>query len=130
MPDKPQSTAEEILASLNIAALSDLPYEVFHNQILVAIHIKPERTEGGLYLPDKTRDEDRYQGKVGLVLGVGPAAFVNDARNDFHDQSVKPGDWVIFRVSDGTSLDINQVHCRQLEDIHIRGRVPSPKMIY
>lgn len=127
MVDKPQSTRDEILASLNGAVEK---YQPFHNQILVGILIRPEKTAAGLILPDSVRQEDVYQGKVGLVLAKGPSAFVNDARNDFHWQNVEVGDWVVFRVSDGTSLNLNSVKCRQLEDIHIRGRVTSPELIW
>lgn len=127
MTDKAQSTAEEILASIGTALDQ---YEVFHNQILIGVYIRPGKTKSGILLPDSVTDEDRWQGKVGLVLKVGPAAFVNDARNEFHGQSVKPGDWVIYRVNDGTSLDINKTRCRQMEDIHIRGRVANPEIIW
>ena len=43
--------------------ISDI--EIFHNQVLVAIYIRPEKTKSGLYLSAQTREEDKYQGKVG-----------------------------------------------------------------
>ena len=52
--------------------------EVLHNQILVGVYIRPEKTKGGILLTSQTRDEDRYQGKAGLVLKKGPLAFVDD----------------------------------------------------
>lgn len=127
MADKPQSSYNDIMESL---AGAHEGYQVFHNQILIAVWIRPSVTSGGVYLPDSAQQEDRYQGKVGLVLKKGPMAFVNDARNDFKGQDVAIGDWVTFRVSDGTSLKLNQVFCRQLEDIHIRGRVEAPDIIW
>jgi co-chaperonin GroES (HSP10) len=124
--NKPQATAEEIRTSIEDVS----KIEVMHNQILVGIYIRPEKTSGGIYLTEKTLDEDRWQGKVGLVLKAGPMAFQNEGNTDFHGQSVNEGDWVIYRVSDGLSIDVNGVHCRLIEDVHIKGRVADPSVIY
>lgn len=124
--NKPQSSAEEIKESLgDLSGLS-----IMHNQILVGIWMRPEKTAGGIILTEKTVDEDKWQGKVGLVMAKGPLAFINDGANDFHGQDVEVGDWVIYRVSDGFSIDINGTHCRLLEDVHIKGRVSDPTVIY
>ncbi|RUV82304.1 hypothetical protein EOA46_25270 [Mesorhizobium sp. M1A.F.Ca.IN.022.05.2.1] len=123
---KPQSTKDEIIAA--IGDLSKL--EIMHNQILVGIYMRPEKTAGGIILTDKTIDEDKWQGKVGLVLKTGPQAFKSDGATDFAGQSVAEGDWLIYRVSDGFAIDINGTHCRLLEDVHIKGRVSDPTVIY
>lgn len=104
--------------------------EIMHNQILVAVYIRPDKTASGLYLADKTRDEDRYQGKAGLVLKKGPLAFVDDETNKFHGQNVEEGDWVFYRVSDGFPLMLNGTLCRLLEEVHIRGKINSPDVVY
>lgn len=123
---KSQSTREEIQAS--VGDLSQI--EVMNNQILVGIWMRPERTAGGIFLTDNTINEDKWQGKVGLVLKKGPMAFENDGSNDFKGQTVKEGDWVIYRTSDGFSIDVNSTHCRLLEDVHIKGRVTDPSIIF
>jgi co-chaperonin GroES (HSP10) len=123
---KPQSTREEIIAS--IGDLSQL--EIMHNQILVGIWMRPQKTAGGIILTDKTVDEDKWQGKVGLVLKKGPQAFKSDSTTDFAGQNVEEGDWLLYRVSDGFAIDINGTHCRLLEDVHIKGRVSDPSVIY
>ena len=131
MSTENQSTAEDIIAAMG-AAINE--FQPFHNQILVATYISGNvKNLGGghkLYLSDKTVDEDKWQGKVGLVLKKGPLAFANDSRNDFAGQNVDVGEWVMYRVSDGFAVDINGVHCRMIEDILIRGRVTSPKIIW
>lgn len=104
--------------------------EVMHNQILVAVYIRPSKTASGIYLADTTRDEDRYQGKAGLVLKKGPLAFVDDENNKFHGQNVQPGDWVFYRVSDGFPLMLNGTLCRLLEEVHVRGKISSPDVVY
>jgi hypothetical protein len=48
-----------------LGSLDDI--QVFNNEVLVAIYVRPEKTNSGIILPGQTRDEDRHQGKVGLV---------------------------------------------------------------
>ena len=104
--------------------------EVLHNQILVGVYIRPEKTKGGILLTSQTRDEDRYQGKAGLVLKKGPLAFVDDENNKFHGQNVDIGDWVFYRVSDGFPLVLNGTLCRLLEEVHVKGKIPSPDVVF
>ncbi len=104
--------------------------EVLHNQILVGVYIRPEKTKGGILLTSQTRDEDRYQGKAGLVLKKGPLAFVDDDNNKFHGQNVDIGDWVFYRVSDGFPLVLNGTLCRLLEEVHVKGKIPSPDVVF
>lgn len=45
------------------------------NRCLVATYIKPSVSSGGIIIPGMTQEEDRWQGKVGMLLAVGPSAF-------------------------------------------------------
>lgn len=114
-----------------LAAIGDISaIDIMHNQVLVGVYLRPEKTRSGIFLPDQLRAEDRYQGKVGLVLAKGPLAFVDDATNKFHGQNVEVGGWVFFRASDGFSVMINGVLCRLLEEVHVKGKVPAPDVIF
>jgi len=104
--------------------------EIFNNQILCAIYIRPQKTASGIILTEKYVDEDKYQGKVGLVLKMGPEAFVDESGKWFKNMKIKVGDWVVFRPSDGWSVSINGKSCRILDDVAIRGRVKSPDIIW
>lgn len=114
-----------------VNALGDLSdIDLFNNQVLVAIYKRPEKTKGGIILADQTRDEDRYQGKVGLVVKLGPTAFVDDDSVKFHGQNVSVGDWVVYRPSDGWPNAVHKVDCRILQDTQIRMRVGRPDSIW
>ncbi len=104
--------------------------ELLYGQILVAPYIRPSKTASGIYLSDRTIDEDVFQGKAALVLKVGPRAFVDDGDVKFHGQKVDAGDWVIHRVSDGWDLSINKRRCRVLQDVHVKARIPSPDLVW
>jgi co-chaperonin GroES (HSP10) len=112
-------------------AVGDLSgVEFFNNQVLIGVYVRPEKTGSGLYLPDRTRDEDKWQGKVGLVLAKGPLAFQDDEHVQFHGQNVAIGDWIVYRPSDGWQITINDHPCRLLEEVHIRARVSEPDLVY
>ena len=59
--------------------------ELLHNQVLVAIQLEPEKTKGGILLTPRTRDEGKYQSKLGLVIMKGPKAFVSTEEWSFPD---------------------------------------------
>ena len=118
--------AQELLSSLG--NLDDI--DIFNNQVLVAIYVRPNKTKSGIILTDSTRDEDRYQGKVGLVVKKGPSAFEDETGRWFKDADVNVGDWVVFRPSDGWSVAINGQPCRLMDDVVIRGRVKHPDSVW
>lgn len=104
--------------------------EVFNNQILLAVYKRPSVTAGGIHLSDVSLDEDEWQGKIGLVLKWGPAAFQEDASITFYGMSLKKGDWVALWITDGRKIKINDCLCRIVRDTEIRLRVPHPDMVY
>ena len=104
--------------------------DVFNNSVLVALYIRPERTKTGIYVTQNYRDEDRIQGKSGLIVKMGANAFVDDTGNWFKGASVSLHDWVIFRPADGWPITINNVACRLIDDTAIRGKISSPDVIW
>lgn len=100
------------------------------SSLLIGIYERPEKTAGGIILAHQTRKEDLYQGSVGLVLMLGPLCFVDDDKAKFGGFTVQPGDWVIFKASDGFDKEIRGKHCRWLQDVHIRGITPEPDLVW
>lgn len=104
---------------------------VFNTQVLVAVYIRPEKTKGGIIMANQTRDEDRYQSKVGLILKKGPTAFVEgEEKKWFGDLDIKERDWIVFRPSDGWAITINGVLCRMLEDVSVKMLIDHPDHVY
>jgi hypothetical protein len=112
--------------------------EVFGVDVLIAIYQRPEKTAGGIYTTDKTRGEDLYQGKVGLVLKIGPAVTPeNDNLVEWFGGRHKlpqVGDWVLIRVGDTYTFDFvlpgGKLPCRAVEAKLIRGRVAHPDLAW
>lgn len=116
------------LITSKIGNLSDV--EVFYNKVLCGIYVRPEKTVGNVFLPDSIRDEDLYQGKAAIVLKVGPTAFVDDGQAKFNGQNISPGDWIVFRPSNGLKMKINKTDCVLLQDVQIELRIPAPDVVY
>lgn len=110
--------------------------EMFHNLVLVATYIEPEKTMGGIIRPDRTLAENRFQGKAALVLKLGPLAFQDDNVAKFGGVTLDPGDWVMVRPSDGMELFAvdasggTGTSCRIFADTDIKARVSDPALIY
>lgn len=104
--------------------------EVFNNQLLVAVYIRPQKTKSGIYLTDATTEEDKFQSKVGLVLKKGPSAFNDITGEWFNGVDIQEGDWIVFRPSESWSVTVNHVLCRMIEDVNIKGRVDHPDRIW
>ena len=133
------SPSEEIFAALQ-STLDQI--DVLGAHVLVAIYQRPTVTKGGVHLPDKFKDEDIYQGKVGLVLKLGPLAFQEDEAHRWSapatgsgsagtgERVPTVGDWVAFRTSDGWPMILNEKHCRMVEDINFRLILQQPDVVY
>jgi co-chaperonin GroES (HSP10) len=112
----------------DLGDISDV--EVFNNQILVAVYIRPQKTRSGIILTDKTTEEDRYQSKVGLVIKKGTQAFLDKSGEWFKGVSIEEGDWIVFRPADGWSIVVNNVLCRMIDDVNIKGRISHPDQVW
>jgi co-chaperonin GroES (HSP10) len=104
---------------------------VMHNRIVVATSIRPQKTKGGIILTDTAREEDEYQGKVGLVIAMGPLAFKDDEKTKFHGQKIEVGDWVYYHPHDGKQMKIKGVHCRAFAyETQILGKLNHPDAVW
>jgi len=111
-------------------ALGKHKSQVLHSQVLVAGYIRPAKTKGGIYLTDKVIEEDRYQGNIGMVIGLGKGAFKDDAVAKFNGDKLEVGDWVMYVPADGVAVFINEVPCRLFSDTRILMKVDNPEIYY
>lgn len=81
---------------------------------------------------DTSHNEALWQGKVGLVIGLGPLAFQDEPALGvhFHGQKVIIGEWVQWDIHDARQCTINRIHCRYLKDTQIIGVWDDPRLLY
>lgn len=123
-------THEEDPRERLLRAIGDISHkDIFHNQVLCAVYIAPEKTAGGIIRPQQNVDEDKYQGKVGLIIKMGPLAFKSDDKWIWPDD-MGVGDWVWYRISDTVGVTINGQMCRILDDVDVKGRTDHPDGVW
>jgi co-chaperonin GroES (HSP10) len=113
-----------------LKALGKHDTQVLHSKVLVATYVRPAKTASGIYMPDKTVEEDRYQGTIFLVIALGKGAFKDDNIAQFNGDTLKVGDWVMGVAGDGISMFINGVPCRLFDDTRILMKVKDPELYF
>ncbi|HWG71257.1 MAG TPA: hypothetical protein VN692_17705 [Steroidobacteraceae bacterium] len=89
------------------------------------------KTAGGIILANKTLDEDKYQGKAGLVMKLGPIAFTDDASHQWGDRVPRVGDWVMVNVGDSFAFDLpGDRRARIVEDVNVKAILRHPDMVW
>ncbi len=107
--------------------------ELFNNQILLAVYLRPTKTQLGgkdFFLTDQHVDEDRYQSKVGLLVKKGPTAFDDTTGEWFAGETFNLHDWLVFRPSDGWDITVHGVLCRILSDTQVKLRAKDCDEVY
>ena len=107
-------------------------------RVLVSVYVRPERKKGSaIILPGVVRDEDRYQGKVGLVVALGPLAFKEDETHRFGGRIPQVGDWVQFRVPESFPFELTTEdgkreysRARYVEDVDIYAILTDPDLVF
>ena len=111
-------------------------FEIQLQGVLIATYIRPTeaKIEGSsLLVPHEVVKDDPYQSKVGMVLKRGPTAFVDDGNCQFHGFNCEPGDWVLFRASEGLKFSLGGsggIDCRLLADVYVKMKFPHPDMVF
>jgi len=104
-------------------------------QVLLGLYVRKEgKTASGIYVPTKVFDEDQYQSRVGLVLKVGPRAFVDDPEHKvfFHGYRANVGDWQMFKPPNSSfAMQIGAAKCYLIPDVYVsKMRVAHPDLVY
>ena len=108
---------------------------VYENRLLVATAPHMTRSHGGILYTDKAKDEQRYQGKVGLVLAMGATAFKFSGKFSWDGPAPDVGDWVFYRAADtfecGVKVQGNSgLSCRFIFDNFVMGGLKTPDLIW
>jgi co-chaperonin GroES (HSP10) len=126
-PAQATATSRKAIEDVFADTLQDI--DVYGPQLLVATYVRAAVTKGGIHLTDNYRREDEFQGKVGLVLAVGPTAFQDTATVDFGGRKAKVGDWVVYSPHDGLPMNLTKQHCRLIDDVQVRMVVKDPDIV-
>ena len=97
------------------------------HKMLVGIKKLEERTEGGLFLPDKVKDEDEQSAIHGVVLSQGKDCYVGD-KLGASEKWCEVGDQIFFKPYCGVYLkskrpEYDGYNLRMINDVDMNGVV-------
>ena len=83
-------------------AASKIKVTPLGDRVLVKQEDEPQKTEGGLYLPDSAQEAPQW----GTVVRIGPGKLLENG--EVRRLAVKEGDKVIFGKYSGTKVKVGQ----------------------
>lgn len=95
-------------------------------RITVLPYMGPEKSKGGIALPDQTRQLNQLTTSCGYVLKMGDLAYADQSKFP-NGPWCKEGDWVIFARYGGSRLNIEGGEIRVLNDDEILAVVSDPE---
>lgn len=95
-------------------------------RILIAIPEVDEKTEGGVYMPDKLKSAEETASIVGFVLRLGDEAYTDPQRFP-NGPWCKEGEFVIFRSYSGTRFKVGGKEFRLINDDTVEAVVDDPR---
>lgn len=101
----------------------------FKDNVLIKIYEVPEKTHGGIYLPDRTKDNAKYNAVVGMVLKLGPDCFKTGPFKDSNEKGCEVGRWAVFSYKNPDKIDFNGVSFAFVYDDALKGFVKNPSKI-
>jgi len=76
-------------------------FKPLKDRVLVKYSDEPEKSKGGLYIPDTAKEKPQK----GEVVAVGPGRITDDGKQQAMD--VKVGDTVLFEKYAGSKINID-----------------------
>lgn len=82
---------------------SDFNYEPVEFNVVVLLDKVEEKTKGGIYIPDKIRDQDKLASVEATLVKVSPLAFSYEEWPE-HARKPQPGDRVLMAKYAGSPI--------------------------
>jgi co-chaperonin GroES (HSP10) len=113
---------------------AEWPGVLQHWYLAVQIPVPPEKTSGGIIVPEEYRDTTAWMTYIGLVRAIGWAAYSAKTRSqiDLAATPSKPkvGDWVLMAKHAGTRVKLATGELFVIAaDTEILSIVPAPDAI-
>ena len=83
-----------------------------------------EKTKGGIYLTDNSKETQSYMNSVGQVIAMGPECY-SDRKNPW----CNVGDWVVFGRYAGAKVSVQKVKMVIINDDEILATLDNPEVI-
>ena len=101
-----------------------------NGNILVLGYVAPQVSKGGIIMPEKTIDENRWQGVCGLVLKMCDTAFKYSGAYTYEGTKPEIGDWVVFHNSETREIMVRGTSCRLVHHELVRLVTKDPTIFW
>jgi co-chaperonin GroES (HSP10) len=107
---------------------NSLPTPVGYKILVKMRKVVEEKTKGGIYLPDQSKQDENTASLLAEVLAVGPDAYADKVKFP-NGPWCSVGDTVVLRSYSGTRLKIDGEEYRLVNDDSPEAVVPEPEKV-
>ena len=122
--DKEPNKNEDDPSKIDASVIERLPQPTGY-RILVIPYYPKERTKGGVYIPDATRDRESFATVVAYVVKMGPDAY-KDADKFPTGAYCSEKEWVLMGRYAGNRFKVEGLELRLINDDNIIAKILDP----
>ena len=122
--DKAPNKNEDDPSKIDASVIERLPQPTGY-RILVIPYYPKERTKGGVYIPDATRDRESFATVVAYVVKMGPDAY-KDADKFPTGAYCSEKEWVLMGRYAGNRFKVEGLELRLINDDNIIAKILDP----
>ena len=109
------------------SVLDRLPQPTGYRLLVIPYYMK-QKTKGGVYVPDATRDKESFATVAAYVIKLGPDAYKDE--NKFPSGPwCSEKDWVLMGRYSGSRFKVEDLEVRIINDDNIIGKILDPSDI-
>ncbi|MFV1977312.1 MAG: co-chaperone GroES [Candidatus Scalindua sp.] len=96
-----------------------MKFKPLRDRLLVKYSEEPEKSAGGLYIPDTAKEKPQK----GEVIAAGPGRVTDDGK--LQKMEIKVGDVVLFEKYSGSKINIDDVEYLIIREDDILGTIET-----
>jgi len=96
-----------------------MKFKPLRDRLLVKYSEEPEKSAGGLYIPDTAKEKPQK----GEVIAAGPGRVTDDGK--LQKMEIKTGDVVLFEKYSGSKINIDDVEYLIIKEDDILGTIET-----
>ena len=122
--DKEPNKNEDDPSKIDTSVIERLPQPTGYRLLVIPYYPK-ERTKGGVYIPDATRDRESFATVVAYVVKMGPDAY-KDADKFPTGAYCSEKEWVLMGRYAGNRFKVEGLELRLINDDNIIAKILDP----
>ena len=122
--DKEPNKNEDDPSKIDSSVIDRLPQPTGYRLLVIPYYPK-EKTKGGVYIPDATRDRESFATVVAYVVKIGPDAY-KDADKFPTGAYCSEKEWVLMGRYAGNRFKVEGLELRLINDDNIIAKILDP----